>query len=265
MKKNEWIKTLNPLLCCLQLLQLKVSVELQLGEAETLNLTLYGHNNHSSLDLHPPEEQEEETEEGKADKGQWAFYCCLPGVPPAAESTNQTRCLLWLANQTVSTATAEGGLPWKRTGKGWCRESASLFPVWSEQLQPGEETIRDEDTNHSVFISVKLIQSHSKTSPLSVTVESGFFPSIEQISLQSTVWSRDDQSHFPKVSVPLNLLHLQGCIDFGSSLLHRLNPQFIFSRVHNGSWKHIQLSSFCTIPHTFPYTPFPFPLYFVRT
>ncbi|XP_035030872.2 uncharacterized protein LOC118120213 [Hippoglossus stenolepis] len=105
--------------------QLKVSVELQLGEAETLNLTLYGHNNHSSLDLHPPEE-EEETDEGKGDKGQGAFYCCLPGVLPATESTNQTRCLLWLANQTVSTATAEGRLPWKRTGKA---ERRCMFRV----------------------------------------------------------------------------------------------------------------------------------------
>ncbi|XP_053275504.1 uncharacterized protein LOC128437392 isoform X1 [Pleuronectes platessa] len=97
--------------------QLKVSVELQLGGAETLNLTLYGHNNHSHLDLHPPEEQEEETDGGKGDKGQGAFYCCLPGVLPAAGSTNRTRCLLWLANQTVSTAAAEARLPWKRTGK----------------------------------------------------------------------------------------------------------------------------------------------------
>ncbi|XP_071359221.1 uncharacterized protein [Trachinotus anak] len=105
---------------------LEVAVELQLGDAETLNLTLYGHSNHSSLDLHPPEdqeekEQEEEEDKNKVDEGQKAFYCCLP-VLPTSESANQSRCLLWLANQTVSTATAKEKLPWKRTQRDewWC-------------------------------------------------------------------------------------------------------------------------------------------------
>ncbi|XP_040001352.1 uncharacterized protein LOC120799908 isoform X2 [Xiphias gladius] len=95
---------------------LEVSVELHLGNEDTLNLTLYGHSNYSSLDLHPPEEQEEEEDKKKGDEGQKAFYCCLP-VLPTSESANQSRCLLWLANQTVSTAAAKEKLPWKRTQK----------------------------------------------------------------------------------------------------------------------------------------------------
>ncbi|XP_040891495.1 uncharacterized protein LOC121180286 isoform X2 [Toxotes jaculatrix] len=95
---------------------LEVSVELQLDDADTLNLTLYGHSNYSFLDLHPPEEQGEEEGE-KGGEGQKAFYCCLP-VLPASESANPSRCLLWFANQTVSIATAKEKLPWKRTQKG---------------------------------------------------------------------------------------------------------------------------------------------------
>ncbi|XP_022614270.1 uncharacterized protein LOC111231455 isoform X1 [Seriola dumerili] len=100
---------------------LEVTVELQLSDAETLNLTLYGHSNDSSLDLHTPEEQEEEEDKRKGDEGQKAFYCCLP-VLPTSEAANQSRCLLWLANQTVSTATAKEKLPWKRTQRDewWC-------------------------------------------------------------------------------------------------------------------------------------------------
>lgn len=106
-------------------LHLEVSVELQLGDAETLNLTLYGHSNYSSLDLHPPEEQGEEEDKKKGDEGQTAFYCCLP-VLPTSELANPSRCLLWLANQTLSTATAKGKLPWKRTPKA---EWRCLFRV----------------------------------------------------------------------------------------------------------------------------------------
>ncbi|TNN69405.1 hypothetical protein EYF80_020406 [Liparis tanakae] len=94
---------------------LEVSVELQLSDAETLNLTLYSGGNHSSLHLHPPGEDEEEEEEGSEDEGQRrAFYCCLP-VPPAAESANRRHCLLWLANRMVWSATAQEKLPWKRS------------------------------------------------------------------------------------------------------------------------------------------------------
>lgn len=123
----------------------EMSVELQLRDAGTLNLTLYGRSNHSSLHLHPPEEVEEEDEEKKReDEGQSkAFYCCLP-APPTSESTNQSRCLLWLSNQTVLTAAAKEKLPWKRTPKGWCqdeRAGASLFPMCGQWLhfEIGEE------------------------------------------------------------------------------------------------------------------------------
>ncbi|XP_059194093.1 uncharacterized protein LOC131975426 [Centropristis striata] len=90
----------------------EVSVELQLRDAQTLNLTLYGHSNHSSLHLHLPEVEDEKEDEGQGK----AFYCCLP-VLPTSETPNQSRCLLWLANQTVLTATAKEKLPWKRTEK----------------------------------------------------------------------------------------------------------------------------------------------------
>ncbi|XP_029290346.1 uncharacterized protein LOC115010069 isoform X2 [Cottoperca gobio] len=97
-------------------IHLEVSVNLQLRDAETLNLTLYGRNNHSSLHLHPPEEEDEEEEEKNNVGQRKAFYCCLP-APPTPESANQRRCVLWLANQTVLTATAKEKLPWKRTQK----------------------------------------------------------------------------------------------------------------------------------------------------
>nr|XP_020497532.1 uncharacterized protein LOC109989961 [Labrus bergylta] len=96
---------------------LEVSVEFQLRQEETLNLTLYGHNNLSSLHLHPIEGAEEEEEEKDHDEGQLkAFYCCLP-VVPKSRSANQSRCLLWLSNQTVLNATAKEELPGKRTEK----------------------------------------------------------------------------------------------------------------------------------------------------
>ncbi|XP_029363702.1 uncharacterized protein LOC115047113 isoform X2 [Echeneis naucrates] len=100
---------------------LEVAVELQLYEAETLNLTLYGFSNHSSLDLHPPEQLEEEDDNEKGDEGEKALYCCLP-AQPSLESASQSRCLLRLANQTVLTATAKEKLPWKRTQRDewWC-------------------------------------------------------------------------------------------------------------------------------------------------
>ncbi|KAM7394231.1 hypothetical protein PAMP_021044 [Pampus punctatissimus] len=102
---------------------LEMSVELQLQDAESLNLTLYSCSNHSSLHLHPPEEEEEEEKrKEKDDEGQKeAFYCCLP-ILPASKSTNHSRCLLWITNQTILTATAKEKLPWKRIQKGewWC-------------------------------------------------------------------------------------------------------------------------------------------------
>ncbi|XP_029913645.1 uncharacterized protein LOC115363514 isoform X2 [Myripristis murdjan] len=93
---------------------LEVSVEVQLGGAGSLNLTLYGHRNHSSLYLHPPEAEEEEEKEEEDEGRREAFYCCLP-VPPSSEPTNQSHCLLQLTNQTALTARVKEKLPWKRT------------------------------------------------------------------------------------------------------------------------------------------------------
>ncbi|KAM8880429.1 uncharacterized protein AB9W97_015259 isoform 2-T2 [Spinachia spinachia] len=102
----------------------EVSVELHLADAETLNLTLYGSSQRRSLHLHPPEEEEEE---GRDDQGPWtAIYCCLP-VPPTTQSANQRRCLLWVANRTVVTATVEETVPWKLTQRG---EWSCVFRVF---------------------------------------------------------------------------------------------------------------------------------------
>lgn len=107
---------------------LEMSVELQLEDAESLNLTLYGRSNHSCLYLYPPEEEEEEEEKKrKDDQGQnEAFYCCLP-APPTSESANHSHCLLWLANQTVLNATVKEKLPWKRTQTGWCQDERAAL------------------------------------------------------------------------------------------------------------------------------------------
>ncbi|XP_069553574.1 uncharacterized protein [Brachyistius frenatus] len=113
-------------------LHLEVSVELQLSDAETLNLTLYGHSNHSSLHLHPPEE------EGDDEGPREAFYCCLP-LQLASEPTNQSHCLLWLANQTVLTATAKEKLPWKRTQKEKSKVCPAVYDFTGQQLNDGEK------------------------------------------------------------------------------------------------------------------------------
>lgn len=96
-------------------------MELQYGDAETLNLTLYGLSNHNSLHLHPPEEEDKEEdwrEKDDGDDGQMkTFYCCLPALP-TSESVRQSYCLLWYANQTQ--------LPGKSTEKGWCEEKNAV-------------------------------------------------------------------------------------------------------------------------------------------
>ncbi|XP_061586118.1 uncharacterized protein LOC133451170 isoform X1 [Cololabis saira] len=101
-------------------LLLKVSVEFQLNSTEYSNLTLYGHGNHSSLHLHPPEDEEREMgdddDDDDDDSQREAFFCCLP-LLPAATSSNRSQCLLWLANQTLLTATLKEKLPWKLTDK----------------------------------------------------------------------------------------------------------------------------------------------------
>lgn len=102
----------------------EVSVELQLRDTEDLNLTLYGLGNHSSLQPHPPEEEDGAGgERAKEDNGKGqAFYCCLPTSDPAAQS----HCLLWLANQTFMTATQRP--PSRVTSKGEWR--CALRVLW---------------------------------------------------------------------------------------------------------------------------------------
>ncbi|XP_023812300.2 uncharacterized protein LOC101170901 [Oryzias latipes] len=92
-------------------LLLEVSLELQLSQTENLSLTLYGHSNQSFLKLHLPEER---GVDGGNDEGQReVFHCCLP-LLPTSKSSSQSRCLLWLANQTLLNGTAKEKLPWKR-------------------------------------------------------------------------------------------------------------------------------------------------------
>ncbi len=111
----------------------ELSVELQLTDAESLNLTLYSLSNKNSLHIHPPEEEEEEEEEKRMkndDEGQRnAFYCCFPDAS-TFETANQSRCLLWLTNQTVLTATATG----QQAPKGWCQDESSAVSVVSWPL-----------------------------------------------------------------------------------------------------------------------------------
>ncbi|KAG7485369.1 hypothetical protein JOB18_008922 [Solea senegalensis] len=125
---------------------LEVSVEIQLSEAETVNLTLYGHSNNNTLDLHPPEEQKEEKEEEKeAGEGLQVFYCCL-SVLSTSESGNHSRCLLWLANRTLSTATAKEKPQWIQTQKG-TPTMYNFGNVTVQQLNAGEmhtETLSPE-------------------------------------------------------------------------------------------------------------------------
>nr|XP_020479861.1 uncharacterized protein LOC109974157 isoform X2 [Monopterus albus] len=92
-------------------IHLEVTVELQLDSSETLNVTLYGYSNYSSLHLYFPEEEEEE--KNKGDEGhKEVFYCCLP-VLTSSKSARQSSCLLWFSNQTLLTATTKEKLRWK--------------------------------------------------------------------------------------------------------------------------------------------------------
>ncbi|KAK2817005.1 hypothetical protein Q5P01_025196 [Channa striata] len=97
---------------------LEVSVEFHLDDTEALNVTFYSHNNFSSLHLDSLEEEEEERTTSDEEQNE-AFYCCLP-VLPTSELSNQSRCLLWLANQTVLTAREKLPGKWSRTGEWRC-------------------------------------------------------------------------------------------------------------------------------------------------
>ncbi|XP_013889350.1 uncharacterized protein LOC106536588 [Austrofundulus limnaeus] len=93
----------------------EASVWLHLNDTKILTVTLNGLSNHSSIH---PEEDEDQTGDGEGQTR--GFYCCLP-LLPTSKSTNQSRCLLWLANRTVLTGTAMEKLPWKPTDEDeWC-------------------------------------------------------------------------------------------------------------------------------------------------
>ncbi|XP_077379416.1 uncharacterized protein LOC144020148 [Festucalex cinctus] len=76
---------------------IEMSVKLQLGDANFLKLTLYGHSNSSSLHLQPPEEK---TEDGGPSV---ATYCCAL-APPTSQTSNHIVCLLRLKNYTIISA-----------------------------------------------------------------------------------------------------------------------------------------------------------------
>lgn len=78
---------------CLSAALVQVSMELQLRDAEALNVTLWGLRNCNSLHLHPPEEEEAGAETK-------AFYCCYPRAM-SSESVPRDLCLLQLFNQTA--------------------------------------------------------------------------------------------------------------------------------------------------------------------
>ncbi|KAM8843593.1 uncharacterized protein ACB058_014822 [Synchiropus picturatus] len=77
----------------------EVLVEVQLRDKEFLNLTLYGWNNQSSLQLHLPDEEEEERDEDLME----AFHCCV-----LSGRDKDTSCLLWISNQTLLGAADRG-------------------------------------------------------------------------------------------------------------------------------------------------------------
>ncbi|XP_056136176.1 uncharacterized protein LOC130112726 [Lampris incognitus] len=104
---------------------LKVTTEVSVvvhvgGEGSSLHLKLYGQVPHSSLHIHPPGERAEE-EDHEEDQVQRDFYCCLP-VPPTPETTNHSRCLLRLSNETLFTSTERATPPLRLESKGewWC-------------------------------------------------------------------------------------------------------------------------------------------------
>ncbi|XP_019732164.1 uncharacterized protein LOC109519828 isoform X2 [Hippocampus comes] len=79
-----------------QLSDLEVSVKFELGDANFLKLTLYGHSNSSSLHLQPADEETDDDGGHSA-----ASYCCGP-VHPTLETINHIVCLLRLSNDTLS-------------------------------------------------------------------------------------------------------------------------------------------------------------------
>ncbi|KAF6733482.1 hypothetical protein FQA47_020572 [Oryzias melastigma] len=128
-------------------LLLEASLELQLSQTENLSLTLYGHSNQDSLQLHLPEER---GGDGGDDEGQReVFHCCLPPLP-TAKSANQSRCLLWFANQTLLNGTAKEKLPWKRMQTEKPKVQSSLYSTTGLQLNGV-----NQQTKTTTFTAIK--------------------------------------------------------------------------------------------------------------
>ncbi|XP_077574472.1 uncharacterized protein LOC144197750 [Stigmatopora nigra] len=78
-------------------IDIEILMKLQHGDADTLKLTLYGHTNSSSLQLHP---LEDETDDG----GQSVVIYCCHQAPLTSETSNYIVCLVRLWNHTISNA-----------------------------------------------------------------------------------------------------------------------------------------------------------------
>lgn len=88
---------------------LEVWLDLHLNNTESMNLTLFGRYNPSTLQLHLSDD-EGDGDGGEDDEGprEVSLYCL-----PSLDTANPIHCLLWLSRQTL--AGAKAGLPWKRT------------------------------------------------------------------------------------------------------------------------------------------------------
>ncbi|XP_057700491.1 uncharacterized protein LOC130920945 isoform X2 [Corythoichthys intestinalis] len=91
-------------------IHIEMLLKLQLGDANFLNLTLYGHTNSSSLQLHPHEEETDDGGHGVAS------YCCHQ-VSLTSERSNHIVCLVRLSNHTFSTAAVNKNL--RQTQDEW--------------------------------------------------------------------------------------------------------------------------------------------------
>lgn len=210
---------------------------------------------------------------GDDDKPMEAFYCCLPPLP-TSKSSNQSRCLLWLSNQTVLTGTAKEKLPWKRTRRGWCCHQTAVClcsPVWLMSLpcKRREDKIRDTETGQSVIISLRNDLSHSPQR--SHFFQYNKFPSIlllsSPVSAVIVSFFSFVQRNLSKATFHLSLLHLLYWFWLAFFLLcspklpHTYSNSYSMScfpvcTMKAGHPSHIFLWSFKKLFHLF--TSFPF-------
>ncbi|XP_077460811.1 uncharacterized protein LOC144077155 [Stigmatopora argus] len=104
--------------CSAAKIHIEILVKLQHGDADTPKLTLYGHTNSSSLQLHP---LEDETDDGGQSV---AIYCCHQ-APLTSETSNYIVCLVRLWNHTISSAAEKKEL--RQTQDEW---SGMLRILW---------------------------------------------------------------------------------------------------------------------------------------